>query len=126
MCRNVLVEVPAKDTIPAHKVISPVANPWLTTTMRNTLNTIAPGSVEFSRTMAVAWQETKKEFTDNVLEMEDMTFKSLRELEGRYSAAPDWEKRALLDNFTSDIYSRCAARWNELEARYWLKFGRGF
>lgn len=201
MCRNVLLEVPAKDSVPAHKVISPVANPWLTTNMRNTLNTIAPGTVEFSRTLAVAWcsystviqlrnylpdgiggicwyavdnpaqspriplfsggavlpeaffncgqrqyvpdcvlwqfrranklatlawQETKKEFTENVLEMEDMTFEALRELEGIYSAAPDWEKRALLDNFTADIYSRCAARWNELEAKYWLKFGRGF
>ena len=55
MCRNWLIDVPAKDTIPAHKEISPIANPWLTTTARNTLNTIAPGTVEFSRTLAVAW-----------------------------------------------------------------------
>ena len=40
---------------PADTVVSPVANPWLTTTMRNTLNTIAPGTVEFRRTVAVAW-----------------------------------------------------------------------
>ena len=31
------------------------ANPWLTTTMRKTLNTIAPGTIEFRRTVAVAW-----------------------------------------------------------------------
>lgn len=36
-------------------VVSPVANPWLTTTMRRTLNTIAPGTVIFRRTVAVAW-----------------------------------------------------------------------
>ena len=35
--------------------VSPIANPWLTTTLRNTLNTIAPGTVEFRRTVAVAW-----------------------------------------------------------------------
>ncbi len=40
---------------PADTVVSPIANPWLTTTMRNTLNTIAPGTVEFRRTVAVAW-----------------------------------------------------------------------
>ena len=34
---------------------SPVANPWLTADTRNTLNTIAPGTVEFSRTLAVCW-----------------------------------------------------------------------
>ena len=36
-------------------LVSPVANPWLTTSMRKTLNTIAPGTVEFRRTVAVAW-----------------------------------------------------------------------
>lgn len=55
MCKNWLIDVPAKDTIPAHKEISPVANPWLTATTRNTLNTIAPGTIEFTRTLAVAW-----------------------------------------------------------------------
>lgn len=36
-------------------IISPVANPWLTTDMRNTLNYIAEGTVEFQRTVSVAW-----------------------------------------------------------------------
>ena len=55
MCRKVLVNVPAKDTIPAHTKISPVANPWLTATTREMLNTIAPGTIDFNRTLAVAW-----------------------------------------------------------------------
>lgn len=201
MCQNVLVEIEAKDTVPAHKVISPVANPWLTTTMRNTLNTIAPGTVEFSRTLAVAWcsystviqlrswlpdgiggvcwyavdnpaqspriplfcggsslpeaffncgqkqyvhdcvlwqfrranklatlawQETKKEFTENVLEMESNVFDSLPSLESSYQNAPEADKASVLDTFTADFYNKCAARWNELEAKYWIKFGRGF
>ncbi len=46
MCKNVKI-----DSVK----ISPVANPWLTTTMRNTLNAIAPGTVEFHRTVSVAW-----------------------------------------------------------------------
>ncbi len=36
-------------------IISPVANPWLTTDMRNTLNYIAEGTIEFQRTVSVAW-----------------------------------------------------------------------
>ena len=55
MCRNWLIDVPEKNGVPAHKEVSPVANPWLTTTTRNTLNTIAPGTIEFHRTLAVAW-----------------------------------------------------------------------
>lgn len=55
MTRKVLVNVPAKDTVPAHTKVSPVANPWLTATTRDMLNTIAPGTIEFQRTLAVAW-----------------------------------------------------------------------
>ena len=36
-------------------LISPVANPWLVADTRNTLNTIAPGTIEFVRTLAVCW-----------------------------------------------------------------------
>lgn len=55
MCQKWLIDVPAKDGVAAHKEISPLANPWLTTPMRNTINTIAPGTIEFTRTVAVAW-----------------------------------------------------------------------
>jgi len=55
MCKGVRLEVPATDSTQAYTKISPVANPWLTADMRNTLNTIAPGTVEFRRTLAVAW-----------------------------------------------------------------------
>lgn len=55
MTKNVKMARSATKSHPADTIISPVANPWLTTTMRNTLNTIAPGTVEFRRTVAVAW-----------------------------------------------------------------------
>lgn len=55
MCKGVLMHVEATDSTEAYTRISPVANPWLSTKMRNTLNTIAPGTVEFRRTLAVAW-----------------------------------------------------------------------
>ena len=55
MTKNVVLARSATKSHPADTVVSPVANPWLTTTMRNTLNTIAPGTVEFRRTVAVAW-----------------------------------------------------------------------
>ena len=55
MTKNVKLARPANKEHPADTVVSPIANPWLTTTLRNTLNTIAPGTVEFRRTVAVAW-----------------------------------------------------------------------
>ena len=36
-------------------IVSPIANPWLSSTMQRTLNTIAPGTIEFRRTVSVAW-----------------------------------------------------------------------
>lgn len=58
MCRNLRVVVSRKrddgSTYP-DTVVSPVANPWLTGTMLQTLNMIAPGTVDFKRTVSVAW-----------------------------------------------------------------------
>ena len=36
-------------------IISPIANPWLTGAMQNTLNFLAPGTIDFHRTVSVAW-----------------------------------------------------------------------
>ena len=55
MTKGVLMARAANKNHPADTVKSPVANPWLTTNMRNTLNTLAPGTVTFRRTVAVAW-----------------------------------------------------------------------
>ena len=54
MTQNWKMEVTAKDGTKSI-VTSPVANPWLTAETRNTLNTLAPGTIEFSRTLAVCW-----------------------------------------------------------------------
>lgn len=53
MCQNVLMEQTVKGK--TDTIVSPVANPWLVADTRNTLNTIAPGTVEFRRTVAVCW-----------------------------------------------------------------------
>jgi len=55
MTKNILTWRPEGKDHPADTVKSPIANPWLTTTELRTMNTIAPGSVEFRRTVAVAW-----------------------------------------------------------------------
>lgn len=55
MTRNVLMARPATKDHPADTIVSPLANPWLTTNMQRTLNAIAPGTIEFRRTVAVAW-----------------------------------------------------------------------
>ena len=55
MTRGVKMARPETKDHPADTVVSHVANPWLTTALRNTLNTLSPGTVEFRRTVAVAW-----------------------------------------------------------------------
>lgn len=55
MTRNVLMARPATKDHPADTIVSPLANPWLTTNMQRTLNAIAPGTIDFRRTVAVAW-----------------------------------------------------------------------
>ncbi|MBR5093299.1 MAG: C69 family dipeptidase [Bacteroidales bacterium] len=58
MCCNVKQVVNRKrDDGSTYKdtVISPVANPWLTGNMQQTLNYIAPGTIDFVRTVSVAW-----------------------------------------------------------------------
>ncbi|MBR1851298.1 MAG: C69 family dipeptidase [Bacteroidales bacterium] len=58
MCRNLKIVVNRKrddGTTYPDTVVSPVANPWLTGTMQQTLNLIAPGTVDFRRTVSVAW-----------------------------------------------------------------------
>ncbi|MGM9788065.1 MAG: dipeptidase [Candidatus Cryptobacteroides sp.] len=44
-----------KDVKISDEEISPLANPWLTTTMRKTLNYLKPDVVPFQRTVSVAW-----------------------------------------------------------------------
>ena len=58
MCQNVRMPVShrnADGTMRTDTVVSPIANPWLSGTMQRTLNFLAPGTVEFRRTVAVAW-----------------------------------------------------------------------
>ena len=58
MCQNVKGPVRHRDKsgkIVTDTMISPVANPWMTGTTMNMINTIAPGTVDFKRTVSVAW-----------------------------------------------------------------------
>ena len=58
MCRNLQMEVTRKDSLGIERTKyepSTVANPWMTTAMQKTLNYLRPGTVEFQRTVSVAW-----------------------------------------------------------------------
>ena len=58
MCKNVRMPMPRKGAdgkSVTDTLVSPLANPWLTGFMQRTLNTINPGTIEFRRTVAVAW-----------------------------------------------------------------------
>lgn len=182
MCANIKID----------DKISPLANPWPTTNYQKTINTIAPGTITFRRTVAVAWcaystviqlrdwlpdavggicwlavdnpaqsphipifaggtslpgpmsacgqknydpglfvwqfrkanklatlswQTTKEGFNKVLKEVEDAAF---AELPGA-DATPEE-----LDTYTRRVYNNAAARWAELEAKYWVEFGRGF
>lgn len=58
MCRNVKTVVNRKQkdgTVVKDTIVSPIANPWMGGNMQNTLNYLNPGTVEFKRTVSVAW-----------------------------------------------------------------------
>lgn len=58
MCRNLKVVANRKradGSTYKDTIISPVANPWLTGTMQQTLNMLHPGAIDFKRTVSVAW-----------------------------------------------------------------------
>ena len=58
MCRNIKAPVKKKNadgTFYTDTVVSPIANPWMGGAMRNTLNLLQPGTVEFHRGVSVAW-----------------------------------------------------------------------
>ena len=45
----------ADGTMRTDTIVSPIANPWLGGTLQRTLNFLAPGTIEFRRTVSVAW-----------------------------------------------------------------------
>lgn len=58
MCQNIKMPVKRKaadGSVYGDTAVSPLANPWMTTAMQNTLNYLHPGTVEFRRTVSVAW-----------------------------------------------------------------------
>ena len=58
MCQNVNVVVNRRDkdgTTRADTIVSPIANPWLGGNMQRTLNFLKLNTIEFRRTVAVAW-----------------------------------------------------------------------
>ncbi len=58
MCRNIKTVSKRKlndGTTVYDTVVSPVANPWMGGNMQSTLNMLKPGTVDFKRTVSVAW-----------------------------------------------------------------------
>ncbi|MBO7490390.1 MAG: C69 family dipeptidase [Bacteroidales bacterium] len=58
MCRNVKMVANRKNkdgSTSKDTIISPLANPWMGGNMQNALNYLKPGTVEFKRTVSVAW-----------------------------------------------------------------------
>ena len=57
MTRNVKMVAKKRtdDGVIDDTIISPVANPWVGSAMMNTINYLAPGTINFQRTVAVAW-----------------------------------------------------------------------
>lgn len=58
MCRNIKTTVNRRQkdgTVVVDTIISPLANPWMGGNMQGTLNMLKPGTVDFKRTVSVAW-----------------------------------------------------------------------
>ena len=67
-----------------------------------------------------------KDFLKNVIEMEDAAFEGLGKLEAEFGGASARKQSKMLDSFTAHVYEQCAERWDGLEVKYWMMFGRGF
>lgn len=58
MCRNIKMVTKRRlndGTVVNDTIISPIANPWMGSNVLNTLNHLQPSTVEFRRTVSVAW-----------------------------------------------------------------------
>lgn len=58
MCRNLKTVVLRRQkdgTVVSDTIVSPIANPWMGGNMQGTLNMLKPGTVDFKRTVSVAW-----------------------------------------------------------------------
>ena len=73
----------------------------------------------------VAWQRTKKQHMNAVLQQEGNAFSGLKSLEESVKANPK-KSAKLLNAYTKQIYDNTVAAWADLEADYWQMFGMGF
>lgn len=59
MARNLLVEKKEKNDkgeyVVVDSVVSPIANPWMSRDLRNTLNLLKPETTDYQRTIAISW-----------------------------------------------------------------------
>ena len=65
----------------------------------------------------VAWQDTKKVLTDEVVRLESETIDALP---GKKATAED------LTAFSRDVFEKASDAWKALEEMFWLRFGMGF
>ena len=73
----------------------------------------------------MAWQRTKKQHMNAVLQQEGNAFSGLKSLEESVKANPK-KSAKLLNTYTKQIYDNTKAAWADLEADYWHMFGMGF
>ena len=75
----------------------------------------------------VAWQRTKKQHMNAVLQQEGAAFSGLKNLEDNIKAMKSPAKAdKQLNAYTQQVYDNTRAAWLDLEAYYWQMFGMGF
>jgi dipeptidase len=76
------------------------------------------------------WQTTKEDIFENVLYFQDKGISEIKGLEVRVqkliSEGKTEEAKKLVTNYTRDFTGATMLKWEELERKYWAKFGRGF
>ena len=73
----------------------------------------------------VAWQRTKKQHMNAVLQQEGTAFSGLKALEESVKANPKKAAKQL-NAYTKQVYENTSTAWKNLEADYWQMFGMGF
>jgi dipeptidase len=78
----------------------------------------------------LAWQNTKDGFMENVMYFQEKSINETKNIETRAKALiadkKTKEAKELITNYTRDFTGASMLKWEEMERKYWHKFGLGF
>ena len=155
MTKNLKAAVKKKDSNETDTIISPVANPWMTTDMVNMLNGLRPDAVKdlpacfkvcgqhryredaavwafrrANKLATVRWGATKDRMKASIAHFTEKGQTELPFVESRYkeilTQQGEEAAKEYLTGYTADFAGATMLRWREMGDSFWTQFERGF